>query len=73
MSTGTVIEPIITMRKRRLKTVTLLLGILIAISVISLGIGFSQSSSISQISAGGEIPSLNLVDMNKVFYIFFSK
>ena len=61
------------MKKIKLKTLTIIFGIIVALSAVVIGKSYTKNYGVAGIQANRELPSVNLIDLNKVLYIFFQK
>ena len=61
------------MKAIKRRTITLIIGIIVALSAVAIGSSLAESHKIAKLPVENEIPTINLIDLNKVFYVLFSK
>ena len=61
------------MRSIKKRTITLVVGIIVALSAVAIGASFAQSHKVAELQVKENMPSVDLIDFNKVFYILFHK
>ena len=61
------------MKALKRRTLTLLIGIVVAVAAVIIGSSFAQSHKVADLQVAKQMPSVNLIDFNKVFYVIFHK
>ena len=62
------------MKNLKLKTLTIIFGVVVALSAIAIGSSYMNSYRVAEVNGETEImPSVNFIDLNKIVYIFSHK